>query len=411
MVAAFGSRQSHAIEDYAKSIYSLQRRAGGDPVSTNALAERCGVTPASASAMLKKLAERGLVEHVPYKGVLLTAEGQRVALEGLAGRPGAVVALDVNTGEVLVMASTPSFDPNAVDRPATFTALNRDESAPLLNRATQGLYPPGSTFKVVTAAAALDSGRYTPGSAVDGRNGKVISGVPLNNFGGASFGFISLTDALTQSVNTVWAEVGVKLGRRTMRDYMERFGFYADPPLDYPDDQMSASGVRKGGRLVPMTSDAVDVGRVAIGQGDLLASPLQMAMVASAVANDGTLMRPTLTDRVVDRDGRTVERIEPEELSEVMRPATAKTVGDMMASVVREGTGTAAALDGVDVAGKTGTAEIIVAQNVNQPWFIGFAPRESPRIAVAVTIERSTGTGGEVAAPIAKRVMEALLSG
>jgi peptidoglycan glycosyltransferase len=134
-----------------------------------------------------------------------------------------------------------------------------------------------------------------------------------------------------------------------------------------------------------------------------------MAMVASAVANDGTLMRPTLTDRVVDRDGRTVERVEPDELSQVMRPETAREVGDMMASVVREGTGTAAALSGIDVAGKTGTAEIIPAQNVNQPWFIGFAPRTNPRIAVAATIERSTGTGGVVAAPIAKRVMEELL--
>jgi len=133
----------------------------------------------------------------------LHSEGQRVALEGLAGRPGAVVALDVSTGEVLVMASTPSFDPNGVDRPATFAELNRDPGAPLLNRATQGLYPPGSTMKVVTAAAALDSGRYTPNSTVDGRNGKIISGVPLNNYGGASCGAISLTDALTQSVNTV----------------------------------------------------------------------------------------------------------------------------------------------------------------------------------------------------------------
>jgi peptidoglycan glycosyltransferase len=158
-----------------------------------------------------------------------------------------------------------------------------------------------------------------------------------------------------------------------------------------------------------MTSDRVDVGRVAIGQGGLLATPLQMAMVAGAVANEGTLMKPTLTERVVDRDGRTVEQIEPDELEDVMKPETAREVGDMMASVVREGTGTAAALSGIDVAGKTGTAEIIPAQNVNQPWFIGFAPRDDPRIAVAVTIERSNGTGGVVAAPIAKRVMEELL--
>jgi peptidoglycan glycosyltransferase len=134
-----------------------------------------------------------------------------------------------------------------------------------------------------------------------------------------------------------------------------------------------------------------------------------MAMVAAAVANDGVLMTPTLTDRVIDRDGRTVERIEPEELSEVMKQSTAREVGDMMASVVREGTGTAAALEGIDVAGKTGTAEIVPAQNINQPWFIGFAPRDQPQVVVAATVERSNGTGGVVAAPIAKAVMQELL--
>jgi peptidoglycan glycosyltransferase len=132
-------------------------------------------------------------------------------------------------------------------------------------------------------------------------------------------------------------------------------------------------------------------------------------MVAGAVANDGVLMRPTLTDRIIDRDGRTVERVKPDELSRVMKPQTAREVGDMMASVVREGTGTAAALAGFPVAGKTGTAELNVAAGINQPWFIGFAPRDNPRIAVAVSVESVQGTGGEVSAPIAKRVMEALL--
>ena len=132
-------------------------------------------------------------------------------------------------------------------------------------------------MKVVTAAAALDTGRYRPDSRVSGENGKPISGVPLNNFGSEDFGDVDLTFALTNSINTVWAEVGEKLGGRTMQRYMERFGFYAEPPLDYPDAQMSASGVRKRGKLVPVTNDSVDVGRVAIGQGDLFATPLQMA--------------------------------------------------------------------------------------------------------------------------------------
>ena len=147
-------------------------------------------------------------------------------------------------------------------------------------------------MKVVTAAAALDTGRYRPDSRVSGENGKPISGVPLNNFGGEDFGDVDLTFALTNSINTVWAEVGEKLGGRTMQRYMERFGFYAEPPLDYPDAQMSASGVRKRGELVPVTDDSVDVGRVAIGQGDLFATPLQMATVAQTIANGGVRLEP-----------------------------------------------------------------------------------------------------------------------
>jgi peptidoglycan glycosyltransferase len=341
----------------------------------------------------------------------LDVDAQRIAYDALAGQRGAVVALEPATGRIRVMASRPSFDPNALRRQGALRDLDRAEGSPLVNRTTMGQYPPGSTFKVVTAVAAIDSGRYSEDSTLDGSSPKTISGAPLRNFGDADYGTIPLTFALTKSVNTVWAQVGVELGGETMQRYMERFGFYDRVEVDLPIRQRERSGVYVARRGIQrMTSRRVDVGRVAIGQGGLLATPLQMAMVASAVANGGTLMKPTLTERVVDRDGRTVERVEPEELSDVMSETTARTVGDMMASVVREGTGTAAALAGFPVAGKTGTAEIIPAEDVNQPWFIGFAPRDDPRIAVAVTVERSLGgTGGEVAAPIAKRVMEALL--
>jgi peptidoglycan glycosyltransferase len=339
----------------------------------------------------------------------LDVDAQRAAFEGLGGQRGAVVALEPDTGRIRVMASNPSFDPDALRRRGAFRDVSTAEGSPLLNRATQSQGPPGSTFKVVTAVAAIDSGKFTKDSVLDGSSPKTISGAPLNNFGNADYGQVPLTFALTKSVNTVWAQVGVDLGAETMQRYMERFGFYDRVEVDLPARQRERSGVFKQGKgIEDVTSDSVDVGRVAIGQGDLLATPLQMAMVASAVANGGTLMKPTLTERIVDRDGRS-EEVEPEELEDVMKESTAREVGDMMASVVREGTGTAAALSGIDVAGKTGTAEIIPAQNVNQPWFIGFAPRDNPRIAVAVTIERSNGTGGVVAAPIAKRVMEELL--
>jgi peptidoglycan glycosyltransferase len=340
----------------------------------------------------------------------LDADAQRIAYEALGGQPGSVVALEPQTGRVRVLASTPSFDPDGLRRRGALKDLNTAEGSPLVNRATMMQGPPGSTFKVVTAVAAIDSGRFTKDSVLDGSSPKTISGAPLSNFGDADYGQIPLTFALTKSVNTVWAQVGVDVGGRTMQRYMERFGFYDRAEIDLPSGQRERSGVFKPKRgIEQMTSDTVDVGRVAIGQGDLLATPLQMAMVASAVANGGVLMKPSLTESVVDRDGRTLERFEAERLAQVMKGSTAREVGDMMASVVREGTGTAAALSGFPVAGKTGTAEIVPAQGINQPWFIGFAPRDNPRIAIAVTVERTTGTGGEVAAPIAKRVLQELV--
>jgi len=325
----------------------------------------------------------------------LSSKSQKVATDELAARPqkGAVVAMELKTGAVKVLAAKPSFDPNSAQCGAN------------INLATQGLFPPGSTMKTVTATAALDTGRYQPDSKVSGKNGKIISGAPLNNFNGEDFGDIDLTFALTNSVNTVWAEVAEKLGKKTMNDYMKRFGFYEDPPMDYPDDQMVPSGVNKGRkRLVQPTSNLVDIGRVGIGQGDLEVTPLQMASVAQTIGNGGVRMKPRLVSKILDPDGRTVDQPLPEEAQRVMSKETADKLTVMMKNVVKEGTGTAAALQGVDVAGKTGTAEINL-NGLNTDWFIGF----SDRFAVAVVFDRvQGGTGGTVAAPVAKKVLESL---
>ena len=342
----------------------------------------------------------------------LDPAGQRAAVQGLAGRKGAVVAIEPSTGKVRVMASVPSYDANGV--PDGFSELNRNADKPLLNRTTQEAYPPGSTFKVVTAAAALDSGKFRPDSVIDGSSPRTISGAPLTNSGGQDFGPISLTEALTNSVNTVWAQIGEQIGRGTLLDYMDRFGFNEDPKLDYPPEQMVASGIRDGkGRLLGGGA-GFDSGRVAIGQGglegEIRASPLQMAQVAGAVGNGGRLMKPRLTDRVVRKDGRVKQRIEPDLQAQVIKRETAGQLAGMMSKVVEEGTATAAALEGIPVAGKTGTAEVDNA-TANQAWFIAFAPVERPRMAIAVTIERTQGQGGTEAAPVAKQVLEALLRG
>jgi peptidoglycan glycosyltransferase len=341
----------------------------------------------------------------------LDVRGTEAAVQGLAGRKGAVVAIEPQTGKVRVMVSLPEYDPNRI--PTEFRALDTDPNKPTFNRSTQELYPPGSTFKVVTAAAALDSGAVTPDSIFDGSSPRTVSGQPLFNSAGENFGQISLTTALTNSVNTVFAQVGEKIGRGTLVEYMKRFGFFADPQLDYPSDQMIPSGIRRNGR--EYVQDGFDVGRVAIGQGGIEgaieASPLQMAEVAAAIANKGRLMKPRLTDRIVAKDGRVVDRIQPDLQSEVMKPETAAQLTEMMSRVVEEGTGQEVALPGVKVAGKTGTAEIGANREFTQPWFICFAPIDNPRIAVAVTLERqpSGSFGGTVAAPIARSVLEALL--
>jgi penicillin-binding protein A len=335
----------------------------------------------------------------------LDPSAQRAAVDGLAGRRGAVVAIVPATGEIKAMASIPEYDPNQV--PKHLAQLNRDSSAPLFNRATQAGYPPGSTMKVVTATAALDSGEFTPNSVLNGGSPKVIGGVSLSNAGGEQFGDIEMTTALTNSVNTWWGQAGERLGKDTMFKYMDRYGFDAKPRLDYPGFQLATSGVFDGNNLLD-AGDPIDIGRVAIGQERLRVTPLQMAEVAATVANQGELMEPRLWSKVIDPDGRET-KLDPARQSRVMSEETASDLNDMMQSVVQEGTGTAAAVSGIDVAGKTGTAE--VTGGANQAWFIGFAPANDPKIAIAVTVERTTGFGGPTAGPIFKSVAETILRG
>jgi penicillin-binding protein A len=321
----------------------------------------------------------------------LDPKAQKTAFDALNGRKGAVVAMDVKTGAVRVLAGNPPFNPETPGKNQFITA-------------TQGLYPPGSTFKTVTATAALDTGKYEPNSRVSGKNGKIISGTPLKNFGGEDFGDVDLTFALTHSINTVWAEVGVKVGKSTMADYMNRFGFGSKPPMDFPPDQMSTSGSYRKGKVISETSRFVDVGRTAIGQALLLVTPLQMASVAQTIGNGGLRMEPRLVEKVVDPDGRTTDEPLPKEAERVMSTDTAAKLTAMMKQVVKEGTGTAAALQGVEVAGKTGTAEIDINAGINDLWFIGF----TPKVAVAVVLDHLQGQGGTVAAPVAKQVLQAL---
>ena len=348
----------------------------------------------------------------------IDAGAQRLALSELeeAGF-GAVVAIEPSTGAVKVMASNAPLDPNRV--PLDFERLSQNEiERPLVNRATQGLYPPGSTFKVVTAAAGLDSGAITPESTINAPGSLEVEGTPLQNDFSEDFGEISLDTALTHSVNTWFGQLGQQLGNDTLFQYMERFGFNATPAIDLPEDEVEESGVWDIEQNELLTSnDPVDLARLAIGQERLLATPLQMAQVAAAVANGGKLMKPQIWKRVIDPDGRVTETMDPSVYSEPISEETAAELTTAMEGVVSEGTGTNAAISGVPVAGKTGTAETPGnkacggGEEENQAWFIGFAPADDPQIAIAASVECTEQFGNDVAAPIFSDVAEAILNG
>ena len=345
----------------------------------------------------------------------LDLRGQRAALEALGRTCGAVVVLDPRNGKVRVMASSPSYDPNLVEN--DFDAIGRISAdcrpaSPLLNRATVGLYAPGSTFKVVTAAAALESNLYEPGSGFNDPGYCTVYGKRVNNFDTSSpFGSIDLATALQYSVNSVFCNIGLRLGAKRILRTAEKFGFYELPPLETPREERAASGLYRDGKpWFPERNSAVDAGRMAFGQERLLVTPLQMAMVAGAIGNAGILMRPWVVERISSPTGRTLLKTKPERIRRVVRPTTARDVAEMMVRAVRGGTGTNAQLSGFRVGGKTGTAETGVAGR-NTTWFIAFAGREGerPELAIAVVLENQDSTGGQTAAPIARRVMEALL--
>lgn len=338
-------------------------------------------------------------------------KAQALARTLLAGRVGAVVAIVPQTGAIRVMYSNPTYNNNNLKAPCP---PNPEGIGCQFNMATQAGLPPGSTFKLVTSTAALNSGKFTPNSTLAGPSPLMVSGRPLHNDGDISYPpSTTLTTALTYSINTIYAQVGQRVGAPLMQQYMQRFGFYSVPPLDFPAGQMRPSGEFYKGRFVPITNPNMDIGRTSIGQGDLEVTPMQMAMVVATIANDGRLMQPRFTSKVVNNVGQTVETIAPQLYDQVMQPKIALELQQMMRHVVEEGTGTAANLQGLAIAGKTGTASTGRYQNgqeLDNAWFVGF-PISNPRIAVAVELsDVPNGYGGTYAAPIAAQVIKTLLA-
>jgi peptidoglycan glycosyltransferase len=370
---------------------------------------------ANLSTVLDTTLDRLKGATIEGNDLLLTLDpkAQQTALSALGSRCGAVVALEPASGKVLVMASSPTYDPNDVEGNfGRATGVKADCKRPdaLLNRATAGLYAPGSTFKVVTAAAALDSGRYTPDSSFVDPGYCEVYGKRVNNYDTSSpFGRLDLRTALKNSVNSVFCNIGKDLGAKLLVDYAKRFGFYSTPPLETPSNERAPSGLYKGTALFdPKEDTEVDPGRFAFGQERLLVTPLQMAMVAATIANNGVVMRPYVVDRIVAPDGSIVVRTKPQDLGRAVSSETAQSVAEMMKEAVEGGTGTAARISGLTVGGKTGTAETGIA-GLNTTWFISYAGKDRPQVAIAVVVEQQNSTGGATAAPVAREVLQALL--
>lgn len=348
---------------------------------------------------------------------------QKAAYEGMRAlgprTRGAVVAIQPSTGKILAMVSSPTFDPNRLathDFSAARTAREGyldDELSPLNNRAIEEVLPPGSTFKLVTAAAALESGRYQPDTLVPGGASLdlPLTDKNLPNYNGRDCGGerITLTRALEVSCNVAFGAVGMKVGDQALREQAEKFGFGRRYFTDL-DDALTRQSVSR----FPEKLDAPTTAYSAIGQFDVAATPLQMAMVTAAIANNGQVMRPYLVDEIRTRDLDVVDRTQPESLGEAISPATASKLTDMMVAVVDNGTARPAQIPGVQVGGKTGTAQS-APDRPPYAWFVSFAPADDPQVAVAVLVadagvSRDAISGSGLGAPIARAVMEAVIA-
>ena len=352
----------------------------------------------------------------------LNAGAQQLAQQLLGDRCGAVVAMNPRTGAVYVMASSPTFDNNLILKPGGYAKILKRTGAcggasALLNRATDGLFTPGSTFKMVTAAAAVDSGAFTPTSHFYDPGYCTEYGKHVSNAGNPdqrgveTYGNVTLAEGFQHSINSVFCNVGKKIGAATILRYAKRFGFYSTPPLETPANQRLPSGLYNNNKLwYPKKPDyQVDPGRLAFGQERMQVTPLQELMVAATIANGGVVPRPYLVDRVLGHDGSVVSRTRASTLGRAIKPQTAADLTQMMISVVQAGTGTAAQIPGIQVAGKTGTAETGI-NHVYTAWFVCFAPADNPTVAVAVVVEKQlNGFGGAVSAPIAKQILQKLL--
>ena len=339
---------------------------------------------------------------------------QETAYRMLGGMSGSVVAIEPSTGRILAMVSTPSYDPGALtghdssDASRAYQELAGSADNPMLNRATSQLYPPGSTFKVVVAAAALESGQYSPDSEIPAGASYTLPGTAydMTNATAAGDGVngkISMQDALAYSSNTAFSQLGVSLGGKAIADQAKKFGYGSTITLDGTNS--SGSPMRAVASKFPGEQTPDKIALASIGQGDTLATPLQDAMIAAAVANGGKLMQPTLVDRVRSSDLSVISETTPSVYSQTFSADTSQALTEMMEGVTTKSYPDLQ-IPGMQVAAKSGTAQIGAGNTSNDGWMIGFAPADKPKVAVAVVVHGISSYGMEIAGPIMKSVMQ-----
>jgi len=336
-----------------------------------------------------------LLPNQPGNNVMLTIDAklQDVAYRELGENRGAIVVMNPRTGAILAMVSKPSFNPNTIDQ--QWESVSTGKNSPLLNRAVQGLYPPGSIIKVMMADAALTEKITDLKQTINCEGAlKVPPDYILEESGHRAHGRVNLEEALEVSCNVTFGSLALELGDKRMAKTFERFGFklpvgdeFQELKSRLPDFNSLGNG---------------DLAQIGIGQSSLLVTPLRMAMLASAFANKGKIMKPYMVTKITDSNGSVIKEFVPEEWLVPTSPQLADTIKGMMISVVKDGTGNAAHLSGTQVAGKTGTAEN--SQGASHAWFIGFAPADNPEIVIAVIVENA-GSGGSIAAPMAGRIL------
>ncbi|MCB2293424.1 penicillin-binding protein 2 [Clostridium algoriphilum] len=333
----------------------------------------------------------------------LDSELQQKAYSLLGNHRGSIVAMNPKTGEVLAMVSKPSYDPNNLDE--NWKSINANDERPLLNRAVSGLYPPGSTFKTVTAISALENIPNVYNTSLNDNGSLIVNGTRLlGNFQGETFGNIDFRSAYMHSSNVFFGSLGLDVGNKSLKETAEKFYFNKNIPsigLTIENSQFPSYKNNEKGNIA----------QSAIGQASVLVTPMQMALVVSSVANDGIMMEPMLVKEILSSKGTSIDKLQPKQLGEVMTKQNASTMKGLMKDVVAEGTGKGAALSNIVVSGKTGTADHqadVSNQGAAHSWFTGFAPYDNPQIAIAVIVEEG-GQGGNLAAQITKELVRTYL--